>query len=691
VKALAFVMLACAPAVAAEEMFQPPPIVSSTKVDLGALERFKLPNGLDVIVVPRRNVPAVDVTLAIRAGNGENPVQQSGLAQFTASMLRKGTKKRSADQIADEIDFVGGDLDTGSDDDGSYISCRARSKDLTLCLDLVADVSQRPTFPEAEMGEIRDQLMASVESAKDSPQSLAAEHGANLFFGDDDPRGRPVSKRSIEAIDRSSLLKHYQRWYAPNNALMAISGDVDPKAVKKELTKWFGGWKKQKIVASKPRELPKNGKLRVRLVDKPDATQSAIVLVGAGIKHADPDYPAMRLMNFALGGGGFSSRLMKVVRSEGGKTYGARSHFDARRDEGVFTASTFTRTSETAATLALVQGEIERMRTGGPNDEELRAAKGNLIGGFGLHLETGADVARLLLGLEIDGLPATFATQYPSKLDAVTLDDAKRVAARLLKPMALVIVGNATEVKPLLAKIGVVADEVVPYTEPVSAAERTLAKAAPAVEVAPEEEAAGKRLLQTALAAKGAALLAKVKDLKMTGKGTMTIKGQPLPITVEESYLPGKAARQDIILAAGRVEQVWADGRGFVREAGRTMDMPADAIESVKRGLFRDPNFILLNATRPGAHVRSVGADLEVISPDGDRVTVRLDPKTHLISALEYKEEGKAVRDLLGDYRTVGGIAFAHHFVHTGEPQSVEITYEQVLLDKGLPAAIFQK
>src|SRR5439155_24005923 len=138
----------------------------------------------------------------------------------------------------------------------------------------------------------------------------------------------------------------------------------------------------------RPLPVPQKG-LPVRLVDKPDATQSALLVLGPGIRHADPALYAVRLMNFALGGGGFSSRLMKSLRSEGGKTYHVGSMFEVGRESGSFEASTFTRTSETVETARLVLDEIARMRKSGPTAEELKAAKNNLIGGYGLRLETG--------------------------------------------------------------------------------------------------------------------------------------------------------------------------------------------------------------------------------------------------------------------------------------------------------------
>lgn len=687
------------------DLLVPPKITPTTEVSLGAVERFTLPNGLQVIVVPRREVPAVSVSLAVRAGSTSDPIDRAGVAQFTASMLRKGTQKRSSDQIANAIDFVGGSLDAGADDDGTLVYCRARSKDLGLCLDLVADVTQRPTFPEAELGEIRDQLNASVEGAKDSPQQLAAQHAANLYFGDDDQRGRPMSKRSLSLIDRAALVAFHKAWYAPNNTVMAISGDVNPKALKALVSKYFGGWKKAEIAAQPARGLPAKPGLQVRLVDKPDATQSAIVIVGPGIKHSDPDYFAVRIMNFALGGGGFSSRLMKVVRSEGGKTYGARSSFDARREPGPWVASTFTRTSETVSTIKLVLGELERMRKSGPTAEELDAAKGNMIGGYGLKLETGGDVARLLLNVELDGLDPKFPEEYPARLKAVTLADAARVANRLLTPQALVIVGKADEVRPALAKAKLDADgkiEVVKYTDPVSAAERKAEteERAQAGAMTPEEAKAGQKLLAEALKAKGGDALMKVKDLTMSGKGTMTMQGQTLPIAIQEFLLPGKAARQELALGPGKVIQVYADGNAFMREGARVVDLPPQAAISMRRGLWRDPNFILLHATQPGAKVRGLPPVTEgattleamvVISPAGDQTTVYLDPKTKHIVKLVYTDDGKETRDELADYRAAGGILFPHKLTHVGANEKVDVSYEKIEVNKGLGAELFKR
>jgi zinc protease len=686
------------------DLFVAPDSAPATAVELGAVERFTLPNGLSVIAVPRRSVPAIDVALAIKAGQSDDPLDKTGLADFTAAMLRKGTAKRTSDQVADAIDFVGGQLDANTDDDGTIVNCHARSKDLGVCLDLVGEVSTRPTFPEAEMAEIRDQLNAQVEQAKDSPNALANDHVANLFYGDDDPRGRSLTRRSVAAIDRKALEVFHKTWYAPNNAVLAVSGDFDPKALKAQLHKAFGGWKRHEVPKRAAHALRAGGPLRVRIVDKPDATQSTIVAAGPGISHASPDLYAVQLMNFTLGGGGFSSRLMKVVRSEGGKTYGAHSRFATGTDPGPFLVSTFTRNAETEHTLKLVLDEVEKMRKAGPTAEELKAAKGHMIGGYGLHLETGDDLAHALLGAELAGLDRDFVEKYPARLEAVTLADTARVAGQYLKPTALVVVGKAAEVKPLLAAAGLAVDDVLAYTAPASAAERAALAQKPVKDepsFTPAEVAAGKHLLEQALAAKNGAALAKVKDLVLSGKGTMTMQGREVPVTVSEFLVPGKASREEISIGPLKIVQVVSGDKAFVKQGDKIMDLPPDMVSSMQRGLWRDPNFILLHAGQPGAKSRGLkpvsekGAKydvLEVVAPDGEITRVLLDAKTHLIARLVYSEEHKESVDELKDYAPEGGIAFPRKATRTGHGgEKLEISYDKIELNRGLGDNLFAK
>jgi zinc protease len=687
------------------DLFVLPPMKATTKVQLGALSRSTTGNGIELIVVPRRTIPSVEVTLALRLPETAEPLDKSGLASFTAQMLRKGTKKRTADQISEAIDFVGGSLGADALGEGIIVSCHARARDLSLCLDLVSDVAMNAQFPEKEMAEIAQQLEASINQSKDNPGALAQRHEANVFYGDDDVRGRPLSKRSLDAIDRKSLVDFHARWFAPNDSIIAVSGDVDEKSVKALIGKYFGAWKKHEVpalVEKAPRPMPEAAKLPVRLVDMPEASQTNLVLVGPGIKHADPDLYAVRLMNYTLGGGVFSSRLMKVVRSEGGKTYSVRSNFEVGRDPGPFEVSTFTRNAETANTVKLILAELGKMRDNGPTQEELTAAKNNLIGGYGLHLETGEDLASNLIGAELDGLDKEFVAQYPARLDAVTLDDVKRVAKNRLDVRALVAVGKAAEAGPLLKKAGYGRIEVVNFLDPVSTTERKeeLSKRSAAAQVLPQEATEGKRLLELALAAKGGqAALTAVKTIDMSGEGELSAMGQKLAVIVEERQIRGQAARLDIDMGQQQLTQSYFEGKGTMRSGDRVMNMPPNGVEEMRKGMFRDVNFILINALDKNAKVRglkpetvnNVGYDvLEVISPEGDTTRLWLDQKTHLIEQLRYTADNKTVTDVYTSYKAVNGIKMPFRSLHDTGTERVDITYKKIELNPKLGLDLFK-
>jgi zinc protease len=688
------------------DLFALPDIKPATTVSLGALSRASLPNGLELIVVPRGAVPSVEVTLAVRLSETAEPIEKAGLAQFVAGMLRKGTQKRSADQISDAIDSVGGALGATATGEGIIISCHARARDLGLCLDLVGDVAMNASFPEGEMGEIRQQLEATINQAKDDPGTLAQWHLANVFYGDDDPRGRPMSKRSLDGIDQAALKDFHDKWFAPNNAILAVSGDFDAKDLRKRIDKELGGWKKHEVPSlaeHDPRPIVVGKSMPVRLVDKSEATQSHVEIVGPGIRHSDPDLYAVRLMNYSLGGGAFSSRLMKVVRSEGGKTYHVHSAFEVGRDPGPFEVGTFTRNAETAGTIKLVLDEIAKMRASGPTQAELTAAKNNLIGGYGLHLETGEDLASNLIGAELDGLDAEFVAKYPERLNAVTLDDAKRAAAKHLDPRALVIVGRASEVGPMLKKAGYAKIEVVNWLDPVSTAERhaILAKRSAAAQVIPAEAMEGKRLIDVALKAQGgAAALEKVKTLDLKGDGTLSAQGQTMNAAVEVRMIRGSAIRQDMDLNGQQMTLAFAGGKGTIRSGSQAMAMPPDAAAEMRKSLFRDEKFILLNAaTDPNAKARGlkplsaggVTYDIvEVISPENDITRLWLDQKTHLIARMTYTEEGKQVVDELSDYRAVQGVQLPFKTKHDAEIQKIEVSYKSIEINPKLAPDLFK-
>ncbi len=447
---------------------------------LPSVVRWKLKNGLDVVVVPRRDLPVVSVGFAIKAGAyDEDKAQSLGVADFTAAMLRRGTsagagkKARSADDISSAIDFVGGVLDAQSSLESSTGICSVLSRDLGLCVDLISDVLLRPAFPEKEMVEIRDQVLASLAARYDNPHELSAEHFDNLLFGEKNPRGWVLTPEDVRKITRDRLVAFWKTFYRPNNAILAVAGDVDPARLRPLLEKAFGGWPKADVPARPAFKMVALKATRVLIVDKPDLTQASVLLGHRGLRHADPLWFAATLMNYVLGGSDFSSRLMAEVRSKRGLTYGIGSSYGATLYDGAFQVSASTKNENVWEMLVATVGELRKMKNGGPSAGELAKGKGYYAGSYPFKLQTAAGVAVGIVDAELHGLGIEYVRDFTLRMAAVDEAQAKEAAQTLLDPdnLLVVIVGKGDVIEKQIAPTGL-RWERINFKDPISHAAR---------------------------------------------------------------------------------------------------------------------------------------------------------------------------------------------------------------------------
>jgi zinc protease len=457
------------------DLIQAPPPPAPAELKLPKVDRWRLANGLEVLVVARHDLPVASFSIAVKAGGyDEEKGKTLGVADFTASMLRKGTKARTADQISSAIDFVGGQLDTQASGDSSVAGCSSLSKDSKLCVELLADILLHPSFPEAEMGEVRDQVLAALAARYDNPGELASEHFDNLLFGEKHPDGWVLMPDDVQKITRADLMTFWKTYYRPNNAILAIAGDVDPVKLRGELDKAFGGWEKAAVPARAEPKMPVVKATRILLIDRPDLTQSTMVFGHAGIKHVDPAWYAVTLMNYVLGGSDFSSRLMIEVRAKRGLTYGIGSTFGASLYQGAFRVSASTKNSSVWDALVASVGELRRMKAEGPSAEEIAKAKGYYAGSYPFKLQAAGEIAGSIVAAELQGLDVAYVKELPVRLGAVGQPDAKAAAAAWLQPDALwvVIVGRASEIEPQLTKSGLPYERI-DFKAPISYAARS--------------------------------------------------------------------------------------------------------------------------------------------------------------------------------------------------------------------------
>ncbi|RMH45068.1 MAG: hypothetical protein D6689_00830 [Deltaproteobacteria bacterium] len=678
------------------------------EVKLPPIRRFTLKNGLQVIVIERHDLPVVGMQLAVRAGEQDDMRDKRGLAQFAAAMLTKGTRKRSAEQIAEAVDFVGARLNAGASLEATTLSCSALTKHVDTCFDLLPDVAANPTFPAKEMDQVRDQLITAVRQRRDDAQQLAAAHFDNELWGDDHVRGWPITVNTIKAIERADLVSWHKTWFKPNNAVLVVAGDVDAGKLERRLAAAFRRWRKGKVAPHKlwaPR--PIEG-IRVRLVDKPDQTQSQIVVGHYGISHKDPDYYAVQVMNYVLGGGGFASRLMKVVRSEGGKTYGARSRFDSYLSRGAFTATTFTRSEETVNTIKLVLGELARMKAEGPTPEEVADAIANISGRWATAFESALDVAGAVLAAELHGFGDDYVRNYALRIGEVTPEAARQAAAAHLDPdnLVMVIVGAAKDVKPQLDAAGW-KYTVVSADDPIAAYER--AQLAGGGTVSAADRARAMKLIDAAIRAKGGAKrLAGIRSMTVEGDAKLQVQGQTISGKVKRVWRAPESLRLDLTLNTPMgtfdVITVVHDGKGWSKQpgpgGGQVKELEAGALAEAKKQMWRDAEFILLRAKEDGAVVRPLGEQtvdgktydaVQLTGKNGHTVKLFFDRKTHLLARMTYQEGGEEAVEAFSDYKKVAGIQIAHTR-HSESPQgSFDTQLSSVKINEKIPDSAFAK
>ncbi|HXU83160.1 MAG TPA: pitrilysin family protein [Polyangia bacterium] len=455
-----------------KDLLGPPPPPQPRPLELPRVERWKLKNGLEVIVVPRAELPAVSFGVAIKAGGYDEQRSSLGVSSFTAEMLRKGTKRSNADQISQLIDGVGGSFDATAASEHTGVSCTVLAKDRGVCFRLLAETLLTPTFPEAEMGEIRDRMLGGINQRYDDPGSLAGAHFAARLFGDQHPDGWVLMPEDVRRITRADLVKFWKTYYRPNNSLLVMAGDVgDLGALRARIEKDLGSWQGGPVPARPEFRIPEHKGTRTLLVDKEDLTQTTLVFGHAGIRHTDPAWYGVTLMNYVLGGSDFSSRLMREVRSRRGLTYGISSSFGDSFYQGAFEVSAATKNESAWDAFAASVAEIRRMKAEGPTAEEVNKAHGYYAGSYPFQLQSAPSVASSIVGAELHGLGVAYVKELAVRLGEVDAAAARAAAVTYLHPddLTVVIVGRGEAVAPQLQKAGVKFERI-GYRDPFNAA-----------------------------------------------------------------------------------------------------------------------------------------------------------------------------------------------------------------------------
>ena len=415
-----------------------------------------LANGLRVFVVSDRSIPAIAAGLVIlSAGSIQDPPGMPGVAQMTANMLTQGTSKRSAREIAEAIDFIGGSLDASAGKDSTTVTLDIVKKDLDTGLDLMSDVVLHPVFDPRELDRQRQQLLSNLTVQYSDPEYLASVVFSRVVFGRS-PYGLPQdgTPETVEKLSQEDLTKFHAATYAPNESLLAFAGDIAPEEAFAAAQKYFGSWPKMDVASAGPPPAPAPPSIRrIWLIDKPDAVQTQIRVGTLGIRRSDPNFIPVVVMNRVFGGG-YNSRLNTEVRVRKGLTYGAYSSFGPHRYAGSFVVGTFTKTASTVEATRLIVNLLTKMSSGDVAPGELNFARDYLAGVYPIQSETAEQVANRVLTVAEFDLPKDYNSTYPERIRGVTLQQAREMAQRYLetKDLDIVLAGNVGAFRDALKK-----------------------------------------------------------------------------------------------------------------------------------------------------------------------------------------------------------------------------------------------
>lgn len=410
------------------------------KVEMGDFNKFTLSNGLRVIVVEDHERPIVNYSL-IFLTDPSIEGEKAGMSSMFGDIWEKGTKTRTADQISDEVEFLGARLSTSANRIGFF----SLKKYQTQMLSVMTDVLYNPTFPEEELVKIKEQNLGGLKMAKTDPSSIMNNIITATVYGKDHAYGDIMTEETVNAVTTDDFRTYYKKNIIPNNAIMIVVGDVTVKEVQKLCKKYFGSWKKGKVESHEwPLGRKANG-IEVVFSPKDGAVQSTICMMAPiDYKQTSEDNLALKMSNAIYGGGGFSAKLMKNLREDKGYTYGAYSRVSTDRFSGSFKAQGDVNATATANSFIEMRKELDAMLASDYEDGDLHKTKVAYAGAFSRSLESSGTIADNAFFIERFNMPKDYFATYLQRLDAITREDVDAATRKYLDPnnMYYFVVGD---------------------------------------------------------------------------------------------------------------------------------------------------------------------------------------------------------------------------------------------------------
>ncbi|HEY6420906.1 MAG TPA: pitrilysin family protein [Candidatus Binataceae bacterium] len=409
------------------------------------IKRMTLSNGAVLLVSEEQLLPMVTVSIAFDAGARRDPRGKEGLARLTAECIAQGTKELTAAQFNQKVDFMGSAVSVGVGRDYANADLTSLVRYLPDTLHLLAGILTEPGLRDADIERKRAEQVAEIKSNEEQPGYVADVTFVKMLFGDS-PYGHSAegTADSVSKLSADDIRGFYHDQYKLGSAVIAVVGDVNAAEVKASLEKELAGLAGTVTPQPEPPPVSVGPGIHADLVDR-NVAQANVILGFGGIARANPDFYKLQVMNYILGGGGFVSRLVQVVRSKAGLAYSVGSGFDAGRFPGAFTVVLQTKNKSANEALNLVLQQLREIQEKPVTDAELEDAKKFLVGSFPLKFDRQSSIASFMLQVELYGLGLDYADRYPKLIDAVTRDDVLKVAREYLHPDSAIVVAVANQ------------------------------------------------------------------------------------------------------------------------------------------------------------------------------------------------------------------------------------------------------
>ena len=648
------------------------------KINIGTPKKFKLNNGLQVLVVENHKLPRVSATLTI-----DNPPvsygNKKGVENLLSGMLGTGSTNIPKEKFDEEIDFLGANVSFW--DEGANASSLA--KYFPKVLKLMTDAAFNPVFSQEEFDKQMKQALDGINSSKNNVSAIAGRVEGVLTYGKNHPFGEFTSEETLKNITLQDVKDLYNKTYKPNNAYLVIVGDVEFEKIKPQIETLFGTWKKGNIVAQTLPEVKNPETTEIDFINMPNAVQSELSIINSvDLKMGDKDYYAALLANQILGGGG-TGRLYKNLREDKGYTYGSYSGISASRYVSRFKASASVRNAVTDSAMVEVIKEINKIRYQKATQEELEIAKAKYIGSFVRNVENPNTIASYALNILTNNLPEDYYKNYLKNINAVTLNDIQNAAIKYFKgdKARIVITGKGIEVLKNLEKT---ADFTINYFDvngnPTEKPEMSLP--------VPDGVTAEAVVNNYYKAIGGADKVNAIKSLTINSEAS--IQGTPVSLVMKVAK-PNKQV--SIVSVMGNVMQksVFDGTKGYQEVRGQKKELSGEELEEAK------------NSSTPFSDEAYKKGKLDRIEPiDGNNAYVIKADKSEIFydvkTGLKVKEEKTAkgpqgeikIPVTFSDYKEVNGVKFPHKTTRAMGPMKIEFITKEIKINEGVSDADFQ-